>query len=204
MRMKAGWHRSLVLVLCCLCGPFIEQGLAQSEGPLGLSWGSSPDQVRQLGVKLESVAMRDFGQTYLASELPRVLSDQKTTILSFGHDGKLWRIAVLSRKFENDPMGFKVKARYDELRQALEEKYGRPKSTHMLGDSIYREDQYFLAGIRGGKSFWFSSYEPKDVSVELGIIAEDSSTAQWRLIFEDKKLRHDFEASKKALEKKTL
>lgn len=204
MRVNFSRRRILALLVSCPCALLVKRAMAQSEGPLGLAWGASAAQVKQLGAKLEPVAMRDFGETYFASELPRALSDQNTTILSFGHDDKLWRIAVLGRKIENDPMGLSVKSRYNELREALQEKYGHPKTTHLLGDSIYKESQYFLSGIRGGKSFWFSTYEAKDVQVELAIIAEDSSTAQWRLIFEDKALRRSFGGSKKAIEKKAL
>lgn len=194
-----------VITFCAMLS-FGSAALTQpaTEAPFGLAWGTTVEQVRLLGVELKDAPVRDYGRSYVATNLPKALSDQSTTFLSFGHDDKLYRVATLGRMIENDPMGLQVKSRYSDLKEALEEKYGRGRSTHVLGDSIYKEPRYFLSGVRGGKTFWFTSYETKDVNVELGIIASSSDDAQWRIIFSNKALSRSFDGAKKALEKKAL
>ena len=56
----------------------------------------------------------------------------------------------------------------------------------------------------GGRTFWFTSYDDKSTTVELGILADSSDSGQWLLIFQDKALRRSFEGSQKVLEKKAL
>jgi hypothetical protein len=199
-----GRFLELIIPLCALAlWPVVAVG--QTEAPFGLVWGQSESQVRALGVVLKEYQSKDYGKSFFATELPRALADQETAILSFGHDDKLWRIVAIGRANDRDPMGGSVKSRYNELREVLTEKYGRPTSVHRLGDSIYAEAEYFLSGIRQGKSFWYSSFEASsNVSAELAITASDSSTSRWRIIFEEKNLRRAFDASKKLQEKKVL
>ena len=164
------------------------------EAPLGLTWGMSAADAKTQGGDLKEFTSTDFGKTFLAMKLERAVADQEATLLSFGFSDKLWRIVVTSRDFSNDPAGSGVQARYHELSSVLSEKYGNPTKSHRLGGSIYSEPKYFIAGIRGGNSTWFSNFETPTVFIQLGILATDSSTSSWRIIYENKALRKDFEA----------
>jgi hypothetical protein len=174
------------------------------EAPLGLTWGVAPDEVRALGADLNEFPGTEFGTSFATTKLPRALSDQEATILSFGYDGRLWRIIAVSKAFQNDPSGNALKARYQELLNVLTEKYGSPTSVQHLGDSIYAESQYFLAGIKGGQSFWYSNFSTPSLSVQLGLSADDMSSGRWRIIYEEKSLRKAFDAAKKGKEKGAL
>jgi hypothetical protein len=125
-------------------------------------------------------------------------------IVSFGYDDKLWRIVAISRPFSNDPSGTNVKSRYQELLGVLTEKYGRPTVVHTLGESIYREPRYFLAGINGGHTSWYANFDTHKLFIQLGIVAEDSSTGRWRTIFEEKALRKNFDSTRRVHEKGAL
>lgn len=177
---------------------------ADLEGPLGLTWGFSADQVRALGVDLKDGPPSDFGVSYAATKLPRAVSDQELAFVSFGYDDKLWRVMAISRPFSSDPSGTNIKSRYQELSTILAEKYGKPLSVQSLGDSIYKQPQYFLAGINGGHSSWYSNYETPKLFVQLSLAAESSSTGRWRIIFEEKSLRQAFDLARKAKEKGAL
>lgn len=177
---------------------------AEDTAPLGLIWGASTDQIRALGVDLQSTAAKDSGDTYAAQKLPKALSDQDGAILSFGFDNKLWRVVVISRQFENDPQGFAVKARYQELLASLTEKYGKPRSVHSLGDSIFSQPAYFVAGLRGGKSFWYSDWNGGEVKVQIAIRGESSDTARWVIYYENNALMRSFQESKRLKEKGSL
>lgn len=196
----------LGLLAVLLASPWSQSTAQQvdQDGPLGLTWGASADQVRALGVELKDIPQTNYGATYIATKLPKALSDQEGAIISFGYNDKLWRIIIVSKAFSNDPSGTNVKARYQELVASLSEKYGKASSTHHLGDSIYAQAQYFLAGINGGHTSWFSNYSTPALSVQIGLSADSSSTARWRIFFEEKSLKKTFDITKKTKEKSAL
>lgn len=179
--------------------------LSEPEAPFGLTWGIGVEDVRKMGVELkETQKNTQFGTSYSASKLPKVLGDQELTLLFFGFNDRLWRIVAASKNFSNSPYGIAVKDRYQELVGILAEKYGKPSSFHKLGSSIYSQPEYFLAGIRGGESSWFSNFNTSELELQLNISATDHSTAHWVMIFENKALKKSFELDRKGKEKGTL
>lgn len=187
----------------CLALPTHAQSPA-TDGPIGLVWGSSSAEVQAKGVELKEIEGTDFGKSYLASKMEKALADQSAALLSFGFNDKLWRVLITSRPFSEDPAGSAAVARYDELASLLSDKYGKGTQVHRLGESIYAQSGYFVAGIRGGQSRWFTNFDTSNLFIQLGLAASDSSTATWRLIYENKMFRRDFEASKRSREKGTL
>lgn len=187
----------------CLALPTHAQSPA-TDGPIGLVWGSSSAEVQAKGIELKEIEGTDFGKSYLASKMEKALADQSAALLSFGFNDKLWRVLITSRPFSEDPTGSAAVARYDELASLLSDKYGKGTQVHRLGESIYAQSAYFVAGIRGGQSRWFTNFDTSNLFIQLGLTASDSSTATWRLIYENKIFRRDFEASKRSREKGTL
>jgi hypothetical protein len=178
---------------------------AQSQdAPLGLTWGQTTADLQKQGIELKDFDSKTFGKSFLAMKVDRAVADQEASLLSFGFNDKLWRIVISSREFSNDPTGVAVRVRYDELSSVLSEKYGKAREVHRLGRSIYSESRYFVAGIRGGETNWFSNFETPTLFIQLGITASDSSTSRWRLIYEHKTMRKEFEASKRKREKGSL
>ncbi|MGY3563968.1 hypothetical protein ACVWXP_007293 [Bradyrhizobium sp. USDA 4463] len=138
------------------------------------------------------------------TRLPQAIADAEVVYGSFGYDDKLFRIVIVSKPFANDPFGNGVLNRYTALLGILTEKYGRPAQTHRLGDSIYAEQRYFVSGVQSGRTFWYSNYSTAELSVQLGIIADDGSTARWKIIYENLPLTTMFEQSKRTKEKGSL
>jgi hypothetical protein len=196
--------RSLVALTFVAIATLSTNAVAESDAPLGLSWGQSTTDVRNRGVDLADFSKTDFGKTFVATKLERAVSDQDSAVLSFGFNDRLWRIMIVSRKFNNDPHGTAVLARYNELLTVLSEKYGKPKQVHRLGGSIYSESKYFLAGIRGGESKWFADFDTSTLSVQLALSADDSSTGRWLLFYSNKPLEREFQSSKRTKEKGSL
>lgn len=177
---------------------------AELGAPLGLRWGASIEDTKADGVELKEFPGKDFGVSFVATKLTKTLADQNATLLSFGLNNKLWRIVMISRDYNNDPGGNAIVERYSELSASLKEKYGAPSTVHRLGDSIYSQPRYFLSGIRGGESKWYSNYKTPDLHVQLAITATDGSTGAWRLIYEYVPLSIIFGAAKKNSEKDKL
>jgi hypothetical protein len=195
---------SIAVIWTCSLGPSALAQAPVNDAPIGLVWGSSFSEVQAKGIELKEIDGTDFGKSFIASKMERALADQSAALLSFGFNDKLWRVLITSRPFSNDPSGITAVARYDELAGVLSEKYGKANQVHKLGDSIYSQQAYFLAGIRGGQSKWFTNFETANLFIQLGLTASDSSTANWRLIYENKNLRREFETSKRSREKGTL
>jgi hypothetical protein len=175
-----------------------------TDAPIGLTWGSSSSDIQAKGIELKEIDGTDFGKSYVASKMDKALADQSGALLSFGFNDKLWRVLITSRPFGDDPAGSAAVARYNELAGVLSEKYGKANQVHRLGESIYAQQAYFLAGIRGGQSKWFTNFDTANLFIQLGLTASDNSTAAWRLIYENKTFRRDFEASKRSREKGNL
>jgi hypothetical protein len=195
---------STVAIAICFLGPSASAQAPVPDAPLGLTWGSSSSDIQSRGIGLQEFQGTDFGKSFMASKIERALADQSVALLSFGFNDKLWRVLIASRPFSDDPMGSAAVARYNELVSVLSEKYGKASEVHRLGDSIYAQSAYFLAGIRGGQSIWYANFDTSSLSIQLALTASDNSTAGWRIIYENKIFRRDFEASKRSREKGTL
>lgn len=198
-----------IIVALIIIALIYTSGAAQAQSietsaPLGLRWGASVEDVKAEGIELKEFANKEYGASFIATKLNKTLADQNGVLLSFGLNNKLWRIVAISRDYANDPNGGAVLSRYTELIEALAEKYGRPKSVHRLGGSIYAEPRYFVSGIRGGETHWYSNFKNTDLQIQLALTASDSSTAAWRLIYEYIPLSKIFESSKKNSEKEKL
>ncbi|MET4323609.1 hypothetical protein [Bradyrhizobium sp. RT5a] len=196
------WFAALTLFALSVGSP----ALAQSSGkaPLGLEWGLSQDETKKLGVELGSGSNDSFGKGAALTKLPQTIADAEVVYGSYGYNDKLFRIIIISKPFANDPFGNGVLNRYTALQSILAEKYGRAAQTHRLGDSIYAEQRYFISGIQSGRTFWYSNFSTPELGIQLGIIADDQSTARWKLIYENKPLNAEFEQSKRAKEKGSL
>jgi hypothetical protein len=205
--MKRGrWHLYfwlLVLVVDPSAGRLLAQ---EAEAPFGLTWGASVEEVKPLGVDLREYKEESnaYGESYLASKLPKAISGQQSTYLSFGLNNKLWRIVVASTPFENDPYGLAAKARYEELSNVLTEKYGKGSTVEQLGEGYYSEPKNFVYGIKQGESRWATKFDTPTMSITLALFAQDMSSLQWVLIYQNKALDAIFEKDQKAREKGSL
>ena len=199
-----------VLVFVALISGFAAPSLARAQdadrnaAPFGLTWALSAADTRALGIDLKELPTNDFGASYVASKLPKVLSDVENVFVSFGYEDKLWRVGALSKSFKNDPSGISVRARYDELASVLAGKYGNGRQSHFQDTTLWKSSTEFLMGIHVGRSNWFTNFETNLLFIQLGIIADDMSTAQWRIIMKNKQLQKNFEAGKKAHERNAL
>lgn len=201
-------HRYLALVVFSVIIGSAGHGSCQeairNAAPFGLSWGMSATELRALGAELSEPKDSDFGVSYTATRLPKVLTDVETIHLSFGYDDKLWRVATVSREFSNDPYGGALRQRYDELSRVLAEKYGRGTQFHHDDPNQYAGPDDFLMNVRMGRAWHYTDYETDQLTIQLGVGALSSSDGYWRLIFANKVLRKGFKQRKVTHEKEAL
>ena len=109
-----------------------------------------------------------------------------------------------SKAFTNDPYGSAVRNRYDELSNELAEKYGHGEQNHHTGEGFYAKSDNFVYALSTGNAWYYTNYTTKLLQIQLGIGAQNTSTAFYQILFESKTLRSDFEKSKKTHEKDSL
>lgn len=198
--------KTALMLMCAALSlwPAIAKPQPIGPAPLGLQWGLSQEETQKLGVELKVQQDDSYGKAVIFTKLPQILADQEVALGSYGYDDRLWRLVIISKVFANDPSGYAVLDRYSALSALLSEKYGRPSVVHKKGESIYAEQGYFISGIRSGKTFWYSDFKADNISVQLGIVATDSSDSRWRIIYENAALRGSFDKAKRSKEKGTL
>ncbi len=141
--------------------------------PFGLQWGMSSAQARAIEIVLTEDPHKNYGVTYIATKLPKVIADVRAVLLSFGFDDKLWRVAAISKDFSNDPYGSAVQKRYDELAAELTEKYGRGETESGASDEFYSDPKNFVYAIQSGNAWHYTNYNTDLIRIQLGIGATD-------------------------------
>jgi hypothetical protein len=168
------------------------------EAPFGLSWLLSRDEVTRLAADLGPLFATQFGESVVATGLPKELPDLHYSVLSFGYDDRLLRVAAIGEAAEHDRTAARATARYRELAELLEERYERVKSeTHI--DENYRGDRMAL-GFHSKKNSMYTEFAGDDLRIELSVFAEGNRT-HWRLIFEYLPALREIQEHRKQLDK---
>ncbi|MGI3775884.1 MAG: hypothetical protein ACRYGC_01195 [Janthinobacterium lividum] len=176
-----------------------------NHGPFGLIYGSSSDIVRQNGVSLEPwSAKSDWGKTFVASGLSKVLSDMEPPVLSFGFKDSLWRVAAAGKTVESDPYGNRVVARYQELAVSLSQRYGYGMETDTRDHEMWKEPNEYVMSIKQGRASRYTEFKTPGIYVELSIRAVDNNSAFYLIIFKSKAGAREFENDKEQNEKSAL
>jgi hypothetical protein len=174
-------------------------------GPFGLMWSMSADEVRKAGVQLGAVSDNsNYGKSFTATGLSKVLSDVQSVVLSFGYNDKLWRVAAVGRPMGPDPSGSEIVARYEELASVLSDRYGHGIETDVRDHEIWKETTQYVMSLREGRSFRYTVFHSSTLDVELSIRAEDGDHAFYLILFEYAPGAGEFKKDKKNHEKDAL
>lgn len=191
------------LVQLLLVLPHLTQAESLSSAPFGLSWGMTTQEVKSVGANLSLKKTGQHGEQYVATSLPKVVSDMETVMLFFGYNNRLWRIAAVSKPFENDPYGSGAKARYEKLSNILAKKYGKGEQYHHQSE-MWSEPDEFVMGLKSGRSWYYTNYQTEEIEVQLALRGFSSDTAVYILIYVHKELKKSFEKGKEAKESESL
>lgn len=136
----------------------------------GLKWGMTPAEVKAAGANITMKKGDRNIDTYSATSVPRGLSDFESYSFVFS-DGKLVKLWGLSKDIENDLSGRDGKQKFETLRSALTEKYGKPVTNYQsIGNKLYKEyDEFYQCLAYQGCGMWVVLFKSKEkvVSLEL-------------------------------------
>ncbi|GEM_PF-285202 len=160
------------------------------EGPFGLSWGGTFNQIKSLGVDLERTVIKDYPNSFLATKLPKPLPEIHKVAVSFGEDNLLWRILAYSTPLQDSPDASRVLALYNKYYKLLAQRYGNPQQfftpkitviEKTVKDKLGRESietttveepiggKNFLAELQSGEATLYSTFENEKVGAALSI-----------------------------------
>lgn len=160
------------------------------EGPFGLSWGGTYNQIKAMGVELEKEEIKDYANSFSATQLPKPLPDFRKVIISFGEDNLMWRVLSYGTLLDDDPDAAKVLKLYRKYYKLLNQKYGNakefftPKITIIektVKDQLGRDQiettrieepiggKNFLAELQSGQAVLYATFENAKVGAALAV-----------------------------------
>ena len=122
--------------------------------PFGLEWGMSKEQVTAMGVKLTSTNPAEG--VYTAKTLPKNLSDAENYVLVFKQEFGLVKVSALTSDITRDVHGSEGKERYNQLKMAVADKYGKPDKEQEWTDRAIDSGQFYQCLAYGGCGYWLS------------------------------------------------
>lgn len=160
------------------------------DGPFGLPWGATYEQIKDLGVEMVKTPIKDYPNSFIATKLPKQISDITKVYITFGENNKLWRIVAYGELINDTPDASKIMQQYHQYGKLLGQKYGNEKEffTPKISEieKKYKDKQNkeivkivkveepignknFLAQLQSGEAVLYSAYENQKVGVVLSV-----------------------------------
>ncbi len=160
------------------------------EGPFGLPWGATYEQIKELGVELVKTPIKDYPNSFIATKLPKNISDIAKVYITLGDDNILWRIIAYGNPAEDTPDAAKIMQIYQQYQKLLNQKYGnekqyyKPKISDIEKKTVddegkehieitkYEEpigNKNFLSQLQSGEAVLYSTYENQKVGAVLSV-----------------------------------
>lgn len=200
----AAWLMTMALI--CFSGAFqrasgaspTETPSASQTAPLGIPLGASRARVEALfeAAKIPKISGDADNDVY--REPIAKIANAGTVFLLFYQDRLAQIICMIDvESQEADP----YIRRYQELKEALTGKYGRPAKAREYVDDDYRS--HLLFAFETGKAFYGSVWKTNDTDISL-VLAGDNYKVQFALYYYYRPLSEKLEREKKQTEKNKL
>jgi hypothetical protein len=196
-----GWHARLLKSTACTISAvnFVKVAEQASQpAPLGIPLGAPRAQVESLFEAAKIPRVSSDAEADVYGEPPAKIADAGQVYLSF-YQGQLARALCLIdvESQEADP----YVRRYEELKQALTEKYGRPVKSREYVDPDYRD--HLLLAIKTGKAVYASFWKTGDMDVSLMLMGDNYKT-EFVLSYGYRQLSEKLDRERKQAEKNKL
>ncbi len=104
-----------------------------SPAPFGLLWGATIADINDLGITLTPIEVKDYVNTFTATNLPKPISGFQSVNVIFGQENELWRIIAYGDLLSDDSTASRVMLEYRKYYALLEKKYGNAHETYIPG-----------------------------------------------------------------------
>ena len=157
-----------------------------TNAPLGLSWGATYLDTKNLGVGLKKIEMEDSVNAYRAVDLPKPIKDFDVVDVVFGQDNKLWRMLTYSNYFSDNQSAEKIMTMYKIYYDLLNKKYGNAKQFYTPviinvefldknGKKAFKTKELpignddFLKQLQSGQAELYATFYNNEVGVALAV-----------------------------------
>ncbi len=157
---------SALMSICC-----IATAADGDDALFGLKWGMTVAQVKAAGVDITKPLKDDRNfQIHKVTTVPRGLSGFESYSLLFA-DGKLVKLWALSENIKDDILGREGKERFEALRAALTEKYGKATTDYQkVGATLFKErDEFYQCLAYTGCGLWAATFESPEKDIVLSL-----------------------------------
>lgn len=182
-----------------------------TEAPFGLLWSSSIIDTKNQGVKLTAAEMKDYTNSFLATNLPKPLDFFDRIYVVFGQENELYRILGYSKTLEDKPDASVILQQYEKYSQLLEKKYGNKKedftpaiitktTKNSQGKDVSISEQAaignsdFLSQLENGTAVLFSTYNNDHVAAALSIGVDGNKKSYIVIDYKNLKILKEQEA----------
>jgi hypothetical protein len=181
---------SLAAIAVAFPAPVVNTALAQAE-PFGLRMGMTAAEIqRATGAK----AVDGSPGVFRSSRVPQPHSEFEEYKFVVAPSTGLCKVWATGKTVENDAYGVALHSRFDNLQEALDQKYGPHKNYDQLSEgSIWREPREWMMALKQKErtltSFWGTlenaGKTPAPITaVQLNASALDSSSGWLTLYYE--------------------
>ena len=131
------------------------------EAPFGLYWGENLSKLKSRGLSLEELTKDGSLVFYQTKQTPKDLSIAERYLLVIHDDYGLQKIVASSEKITNDITGSDGKKTYEQIKRAINEKYGAPKEFfEFSGRKLYKDhDEFYQCLKYDGCGAWISYWD---------------------------------------------
>lgn len=184
--------------------------------PLGLLWGTSVAQTKELGFELAPAERKDYKNVFLVENPQQNKNTFRQVSAIFGLQDKLWCIYAVGNLLDDTPSAAKVMALYNQYYEALSKKYGNARqfftpytyekqvveeagnqktvSYEQVENPIGGED--FLAELQSGKAVLYATFNNDEIGVTLAVSVDGSGKSYISMDYKNLQLMQDEQATK--------
>ena len=179
-----------------------------ASAPFGLLWGSTYEETLSSGVLLTRTEEKDYVNSFIATQLPKPLSDMRYVVVTFGEENTLWRIISYGKFIKDTPSASLILKEYHRFYDLLNKKYGHAEETYtpkltQITKTVELENHQtkeetetveepigndnFLSQLQSGEADLYATFYNNEVGATLSINVDGNGNSY--LILEYKNLK---------------
>ena len=148
--------------------------------PFGFKAGMTKAQI--IAALGEDAVQKDNGDTLILTKAPKPHPDFPFYIVCVSASKGFAKVRALSNEIQSNSFGGAIKDKFQEIRTALESKYGKPTQVAdgVMDGSVWDEPEDWMMGLANEERLLSAVWKPA-AGVMLGLEAQASSSSEGRV-----------------------